>query len=117
MSTRIVFVGGDDVAGRSYRLIAVHALCEDANDDVKDAFWDELQNCTSSMLLVNYAHVVGLLIDANARVGSESDGSSIGAYEPGGENNNGIRFRCFLVRNVLSLVIPFLVLAKHGCPL
>ena len=83
-------------------MLVCYAPTEDANAEVKDAFYDQLQTAVESV----HAHdVLFILGDLNAKVGSDNTGREhvMGKHGIGTINDNGERLADFCEENNLLI--------------
>ena len=106
VSTRLLFVAGAVPSGRKFSILSGHAPCEEAPPEIKDEFWELLYATADRLWLLDRSDTCLLFIDANARVGGVH-AECFGSAAPLAENDNGRRFREFLLRFQLCAVNSF----------
>ena len=92
--------------GRRLHVFVLHAPTEAEQPEVKDAFWNMVDEQLASTSGVEVQDHRLLLIDANARLGSRTS-SSVGPAGAVAENNNGARLHATLVDHRLYAMNTF----------
>lgn len=87
-------------------VVVAHAPTEESSNADKNSFWSLLQLHHGKIHHLYPSAMAFLLIDGNAEVGSNAC-SAIGTMNPDCENDNGARFRDFLLENNMVAVNTF----------